>query len=212
MRIREVLTVRVPGRLDLSGETRDERGPASRLRREVTVKGSVARIEWTYESLSDRVAAKDVARHATAIRSMRDLSSITLPLFIRPSREAERSSSYTAAWVAGSVVVAGVALLVGGPRFADWVSRRRARRFARKTRARLRQGESVSNPARVSGIDEALDAATRGRCTCGGSFPRSSTRTEMVRYGGEDVALTTVSCERCPSRRSFYWLPPAAPP
>jgi hypothetical protein len=160
-------------------------------------------VDFDYESLTDRIAGKDVANFLEENEAMRDILTRWLRLDRSPPPSKEGP------WVIGVslviIAVAALALMRIGPRtvWRALRSRRRRKSFARSFAHA--PGGAPSSPLPVNGRDDVAAAVARLACGCGASRTLSAASApEELRLGDVVVLAVRARCGRCAAERSVY--------
>ncbi len=207
--LRHTLLIRLPDEPDVESRHETVKSPAFSVEVDWRVRGSEARLDYTYRSLGGTVEPAAVRELLKRIDQASDLMVCRVASrqpeagLASVGRLAVGRPPRTPAWV-GGLVAGGFGLA-----FAAWVVRSavagrrlRQRRSAFRSRLTTRAGEQPAT-AIVVDSEAALGAsALGGACACGGGWQEVDRA--ALTYDGERLCVLTRRCDRCAAESTVY--------
>jgi hypothetical protein len=214
VRVTEQLRVELPGKPEVEEEERDVRSAGARLAYAARTDGTSVVFDLEFQSLAGVLQPGAVPRHLAALREMRQLWVASVPLRVKGSPSDPYPSRGDGAHVAQLLLLlvgVGVAAFLANGNLRAWWIEHRQRRRRRSFASRLvhRRGEAPHSPIPVRTADEAAARSSALRCGCGAPLAPPSGGGERLLFGGRELIVFALACERCgQGRRAYFGLEP----
>ena len=210
--VTERLRIELPGTPDVEEDEEEVRSAGAQLTYAARVDGASVVFDYEYRSLAGVLEPAAVPGHLSALREMRGLWVVGLPLAL----EGSLTSGGSARGGSDAVHVATLLLLLAGVAVAAFLARgdleawwtgRRQRRRQRTFTSKLvhREGEAPHSPIPVRTADEAASRLAALRCGCGAPLAPPAREGERLLFGGRELIVFALACERCGQGRHAYF-------